>query len=214
MFRTNPPRYLLPCSCQLKNCTPWEFRVKFYLGAKWGLWPRRQHFRLLWETAPKRRGGGEVRSTCSQVHNFFAKSSCQSQEAGVTTKDFSVFLDMRRYENWAHKVDLWKYLTIWRPVLPSSPLYRPPPAQSASFLIATQNSFHGVLNISNTWFNPCRGRWQVPIYSWCPGTMGKDSPSSFHLLLPEVWSEAMGRSPPVLWPTGWGRKCKKWREIS
>ena len=29
---------------------------------------------------------------------------CYSQEADVTTKDVSAFLDMRKYKNWAHKI--------------------------------------------------------------------------------------------------------------
>ena len=77
-------------------------------------------------------------------------------------KDFSAFLDMRRYKNWAHKIGSWKYLTIWRPVLPVFPR-----AQRASFLLSILNSFQGVLKISSSaWFNPCRGRWQVTICSW------------------------------------------------
>ena len=31
-------------------------------------------------------------------------------------------------------------------------------------LLSTLNSFLGVLEISSTCFNPCRGRWQVPIH--------------------------------------------------
>ena len=30
-------------------------------------------------------------------------------------KDFSAFLDMGKYKNWAHKIDSWKYIIIWRP---------------------------------------------------------------------------------------------------
>ena len=41
-----------------------------------------------------------------------------------------------------------------------------PQAQSASFLLCTLNSFQGVLKTGSTWFNPCRGRCQVPICSW------------------------------------------------
>ena len=79
-------------------------------------------------------------------------------------KDFSAFLDMRIYKNWDHKIGSWKFLTIWRPVLPV--FLR---AQSASFLPSTLNSFQGVLKIrscSSTRFNPCGGRWQMPICSW------------------------------------------------
>ena len=49
---------------------------------------------------------------------------------------------MRRYKYWAHKINSWKYLTIWRPVLPVF-LW----AQNASSLFSTLNSFQGVLKI-------------------------------------------------------------------
>ena len=39
-----------------KKSTTWKLWVKFYLGQNWGLQPRRQHLRYLWETAPKRQG--------------------------------------------------------------------------------------------------------------------------------------------------------------
>ena len=71
---------------------------------------------------------------------------------------------MRRCKNWAHKIFSWKYLPIWRPFLPVFP-----GAQSVSFLISALNTFQGLLKVSscsNSWFNPCRGRWQVPICSW------------------------------------------------
>ena len=29
--------------------------------------------------------------------------------------------DVRKYKNWVHRVSSWKYLTIWRPVLPVFP---------------------------------------------------------------------------------------------
>ena len=51
-------------------------------------------------------------------------------------KDFSVFWDMRKYKNWAHKISSWEYLIVWRPVRPVFPW-----AQSASFLLSTLNSF-------------------------------------------------------------------------
>ena len=39
-------------------------------------------------------------------------------------------------------------------------------AQRASFLISTLSSFQGVLKCSALWLPPCRGRWQVTIFSW------------------------------------------------
>ena len=53
-------------------------------------------------------------------------------------------------------------LTIWRPSLPLFPEQRVPHCSSL-------NSFQWVLKVSScssTWFNPCRGRWQVSTYSW------------------------------------------------
>ena len=42
---------------------------------------------------------------------FFSEDFCWSRGAVVTMKDISAFLDMRRYENWAHKIGSWKYLS-------------------------------------------------------------------------------------------------------
>ena len=93
-------------------------------------------------------------------------------------KDFSAFLDVRKYKNWAHKISSWKYLSEDLSFQSPSPYHRnprpsptspPPPAQSASFLLSTLNSFQGMLKVGScrsTWFNPCRGRWQVPVCSW------------------------------------------------
>ena len=69
---------------------------------------------------------------------------------------------MRRYNNWAHKISSWKYL--------SKELFcQFFPEQSASFQLSILSSFQGVLKISScgsTWFNPYRGRWQRPLCSW------------------------------------------------
>ena len=80
-------------------------------------------------------------------------------------KIFSAFLDMRKYKNWAYKISFWKYLTVWRPVLP---LHRVPHLCSPPWTI-----FRGVLkasSCSSSWFNPCGYRWkfswQVPVCSW------------------------------------------------
>ena len=66
--------------------------------------------------------------TCNQAH-IFAESYCWSRGADITMKDFSSFPDTRRYENWAHKIFSWNFLTIWRPILPVFPR-----AQSTWFL--------------------------------------------------------------------------------
>ena len=78
-------------------------------------------------------------------------------------KDFSVFLDMKRNKNWAHKINSWKYLTSWRLTLLVFPC-----AQRASFLLSTLNAFQRMLEVSSwnsTWYNPYRSRWQVPMAS-------------------------------------------------
>ena len=75
---------------------------------------------------------------------------------------------MRRYKNWACKIISWKYLTIWRRVLPVFPR-----AQSASFLISTLNSFQGCWKSAAAAAHDlilvevdAKCQWQVPIRSW------------------------------------------------
>ena len=65
-------------------------------------------------------------------------SCCWSWGTVISMKDFSNCRDMGRYKNWAHKISSWEYLTIWRPVLPVFP-----PAQGASLMLSTLNSFRG-----------------------------------------------------------------------
>ena len=77
--------------------------------------------------------------------------------------EVSAFLDMRRCKNWIHKIFSWKYINIWRPILPVLPEHQ--------CLLPDRHLelFQGVLKISgcrDSWFNPGRGRWQVPIFSW------------------------------------------------
>ena len=49
--------------------------------------------------------------TCSQAR-VLAEACCCSQGTDVIIDDFSVFLDMERCKNWAHKIFSPKYLTI------------------------------------------------------------------------------------------------------
>ena len=80
----------------------------------------------------------------SSQAQIFTEGCCLSREADVTIYDFSAFLDTRRNRNWGHKILSWKYLTIWRPVLPV--FLR---AQRASFLLSTLSSFQGVLKVTS-----------------------------------------------------------------
>ena len=104
---------------------------------------------------------GKYIQSSTYVFQKTSASLMKSWETVDTMKDFSAFLDLRRYKNWAHKISFWKYLTIWKPVLPVFSW-----AQRASCLPSTLNSFQGMLKISNcisTWFNPCRARWRDPM---------------------------------------------------
>ena len=83
-------------------------------------------------------------------------------------KDFSVFLDIRRYNNWAHKIGSWEYVAIWRPILSVS--------QSTECLISALHPglLQRVLEISavaaahDLIFVKVDGKhvWQVPICGW------------------------------------------------
>ena len=72
-----------------------------------------------WETVPKRYGGRLVYMWFWYAikHTFILEfllvlwSFCQSWETICTMKNFSTFLDMRRYKNWAHKISSWVYLS-------------------------------------------------------------------------------------------------------
>ena len=78
------------------------------------------------------------------INPIFFAVFCLSWGAVITMKDFSAFLDTKIYKNWTHKVGSWKYLTIWRLVLPvSSPTAPPPPPQAATFLFSTLNCSRG-----------------------------------------------------------------------
>ena len=79
-------------------------------------------------------------------------------------KDLSAFLDMKRYKNWAHKISSWKYLIIWRPVYHQFfPEHRVPRFCSLSELLSGRCSKSATAEA--TWYNPCRGRWQLPVAS-------------------------------------------------
>ena len=88
-------------------------------------------------------------------------------------KDFSAFLDLRRYKNWPQKTSSWEYLTTWRPVLLG---FSPNPEQKAAFLLSTLNSIQEALKVTSCRsrrYNPCRGRRQVPMdgkYQFVVGT--------------------------------------------
>ena len=101
-----------------KKCATWEWRVKFYLGPNEDCSPGDSISDSSEKRLQRGSGGRSVymwfwwrRSTCNRAHIFFVQGFCQSRGAVVTIKDFSAFLDMRRYKNWAHKISSWKYLS-------------------------------------------------------------------------------------------------------
>jgi len=119
-------------------------------------------------------------STCTQAC-IIPEGFCWSQGAIVIMKGFSAFLDKRWYKNWPHKKNnSWKYLSedLSCRSSPSSPHSQHPltchltPAEHrVPHFCSTLESFQGMLKISNcssTWFDSCRGKWQVPICSWQP----------------------------------------------
>ena len=132
-----------------------------------------------WETAPqialrncsKETGGRSVYmwfwwrgDTCNQAH-IFPEGFCWSQGTVITMKNFSAFLDMGRYKNWAHKISSWKYLTAWRPVLPVFPL-------STEHLISIVDSFQVYWRLAAAEAHDSilvevdgKYSWQVPICS-------------------------------------------------
>ena len=115
------------------------------LRAFWGLEPGRQPLSSEFGGALKRSSGhpciykGYLRSS-----SHLEEACCWSRGADISISYFTAFRGMRIARNWAHKILSWKYLTLWRPVLPVFPR-----AQSASFLISTLNSFQGVLEVSS-----------------------------------------------------------------
>ena len=99
----------------------WELQVKFYLGQNEGYSPGNSISASSEKLLQRGRKESQYIRDFSEEglhairHIFFAEGFC---ELWVTMKDFSAFLGMRNCKNWAHKIGSWKYLTMWRPVLP------------------------------------------------------------------------------------------------
>ena len=97
-----------------------NIRVVSYVlfGAKWGLFSPRDRILDSSENYSQEVGGKvsthvilvKGKYMQSSAH-FFAEGFCWSWEAIITTKDFSAFLGMRRFENWVHKFSSWKDLS-------------------------------------------------------------------------------------------------------
>ena len=81
-------------------------------------------------------------------------------KADITVNDFSAFLDMRRCKTWAHKILSWKYLTVWRPVLPVFSEHRVPHSWFPPWALSGVLKF---ISYGGSWLKLCRGRWQVPV---------------------------------------------------
>ena len=154
----------------------WELQVKFHWGqnkdCSLGDCTSDNSEKLLQRGCGGGEVGGQYRcdfwwrgSTCNQAH-IFQKVSISLVKPflvtsnRVTMKDFSTFLDVGRYKNWAHKSGYWEHLIIWRVARPVFPL-------STKCLISALHSelLQEVLKVSScssTWCHPCRGRWQAP----------------------------------------------------
>ena len=68
------------------------------------------------------------------------KVSNTHKEQSSPWRTLMLFLDMRRYKNWAHQISSWKYQTVLRLVLPVFPR-----AHNTSFLLSILNSLQGYL---------------------------------------------------------------------
>ena len=92
------------------------------LRAFWGLEPGRQPLSSEFGGALKRSSGhpciykGYLRSS-----SHLEEACCWSRGADISISYFTAFRGMRIARNWAHKILSWKYLTLWRPVLPVFP---------------------------------------------------------------------------------------------
>ena len=155
--------------CGCKKCTIWEFWVKFYWGQNEDYSPGDSISdslkKLLWEKVNiyvillTGTTGNQAHISCRRF--LLVSWSLVSWETAVTMKDINAFLDMRRYKNWAQKICSWKCLS-------EDLSCQAFPEQNAPSLLSTLNSFQGGLktsSCSSTWFNPCRGRWQVLVAS-------------------------------------------------
>ena len=109
-----------------KKCTTSELWVVFYLGQNEDYLAQETASCMVLRTTPKGWGEGqhirdfgegEVRAI---KHTFFCRRFLVSWGAIVTMKDFSALLDMRRFNNWVHKISSWKDLSedLFRQVFP------------------------------------------------------------------------------------------------
>ena len=155
----------------------WKLKVKFYLGQNKDCSPGHSTLDSSENLLQSGRGKYGIYAIWmkqgymqSSAYFFCRKfllvswSFCWSWERVATIKDFSSFLDMRKYKDWAHKISFWEYLTIWRSVLPGP---TPPPWTPSGSVEGQQ------LSCCSTWFNPCgvndKHPRQVPFCSWhCP----------------------------------------------
>ena len=147
----------------------WELQVKFYWGnMRIAIWET--DLRYLWETDLKRYRGRTVYMWFGKKgvhvfkHIFFCRKFLLISWAMLVMKnnrhheEFCVFLDMKRYKYWAHKISSWDCITIWRPALPVFPKHKVPHSCSPHW---TPSGGVEHQQLHSTWFNHCRGRWQA-----------------------------------------------------
>ena len=116
-------------------------------GAKWGLWPGRQHFREHWETALRRQRGRSVlykilvKGEISALKHTFWQRPAASRGADVTINDCNAFLNKRRCKNWVHRIFSWNI-----------------------YLKASSNSFFPKYRVPHSWtlpWTPFRVHWRL-----------------------------------------------------
>ena len=117
------------------------------------------------------------------------ESDCQSRGAGVIT-----FLGMRRCKNWAHKIFSSKTPNRLKNCENCSASFPELPPELLSWVLSS---------CSGSLFNPCKGRWQVPIF------ISRYQIKVFHLILmisktclrPGTSSPPLGDGGQSLWPS-------------
>lgn len=111
--------------------------------------------------------GGYMQSSTHVGRRFCQSQKCcySSWGSDVSIKDFSDCLDRRKMKrNWTDEIFLWKYLDIWRPVLPEFL------SKKECLIVTPPELLSGcarkVTNCSGYWYLTCSDRLQVPSFNW------------------------------------------------
>ena len=110
----------------LKRCTTWKLWVKFYLGQKEDCSPGDSTSKALRNCSKEIAGKDSIYVILVKGEymrpriSFFVESFSWKDLMKLLLvmrnnrhhEGFSVFLDLRRYKNWTHKISSWEYLPV------------------------------------------------------------------------------------------------------